>query len=97
MPLGRGTPLASNVEFVTFEHIERVSGFSRETGKPAFPVERARLQVQFVWLYDPPIEGITPLDGAGEPRASAIRATEAAAALAKGFTAQPVVKGAKKK
>ena len=83
------------MEFVTLDHIDRVTKFSPEDGKPLFPKEKDRLGIQFVWLYDPPVEGVTPLDGAGEPRASVIRASQLKEALAKGFTEAPLKKGKK--
>ena len=53
--------------------------------------EKAALNTQRLTLYDPPVDGLTPLDGAGQPRSSVIPATSLAAKLALGFTREPVV------
>ena len=51
---------------------------------------------QFVTLYDVPVNGATPLDGAGEPMTSQIQLRDRAVKLAQGFTEEPVgVKGRK--
>lgn len=50
-----------------------------------------RLAAQWVRLYDPPIDGRTPLDGAGDPSVSTIPASQALGALDKGFTEEPHV------
>lgn len=42
-------------------------------------------------LYDPPVNGATPLDGAGEPMTSVIQVRDRVAKLAQGFTEKPVV------
>lgn len=47
-------------------------------------------------LYDPPIDGATPLDGAGDPMTSQIQLRDVDAKLEQGFTRKPVVKSAKK-
>lgn len=41
-------------------------------------------------LYDPPKDGKTPVDGAGEPQFSVVRVGDKDAKLALGFTDQPV-------
>lgn len=43
-----------------------------------------------VWLYDPPKDGVTPVDGAGNPQKSPVRRADVAAKLALGFTEEPV-------
>jgi len=41
------------------------------------------------WLYDPPVDGVTPLDGNGAPRMSLIRG-DITKKLAQGFTLEAV-------
>ena len=48
------------------------------------------LGAQYVQLYDPPVGGATPEDGAGKPATSFIGASQALGALDKGFTEKPV-------
>lgn len=42
-------------------------------------------------LYDPPQDGATPLDGAGQPRTSVIHKTDVEYKLGRGFTREPVL------
>ena len=46
--------------------------------------------IQFVDLYDPPVNGATPLDGEGKPMTSPIQLRDKAAKLGQGFTKEPV-------
>ena len=50
---------------------------------------KATLNMEYVTLYDPPRDGKTPLDGAGEPQTSNIHATDVKAKLGQGFTLNP--------
>lgn len=43
-----------------------------------------------VQLYDPPVDGATPLNGAGEPRTSPIPMRDVEAKLEQGFTRKPL-------
>jgi len=45
---------------------------------------------QHVNLYDPPVDGATPLNGADEPRTSPIPVRDVEAKLAQGFTREPL-------
>lgn len=47
-------------------------------------------------LFDPPVDGATPLDGAGDPMTSQIIVRDVNAKLEQGFTLEPVVKRGKK-
>ena len=42
-------------------------------------------------LYDPPVDGATPLDGEGNPMTSPILTRDVQAKLRQGFTLEPVV------
>jgi hypothetical protein len=46
--------------------------------------------IQFEDLYDPPVDGRTPVDGEGKPRTSPIPWRDVEAKLAQGFTERPV-------
>lgn len=63
-----------------------------DTGEFLDPIAAMELNSQFVTLYDPAIDGVTPLDGAGNPSTSVVGASQALAALAKGFTEEPAKK-----
>ena len=52
---------------------------------------------QFVTLYDVPVNGVTPLDGAGEPCTSQIQLRDRAVKLAQGFTEEPLLLEKEKK
>ncbi len=47
--------------------------------------------VEMVNLYDPPVDGATPLNGAGEPRTSVIPKRDVEPKLAQGCTLEPLV------
>lgn len=51
--------------------------------------EKQAEQADYVTLYDPPVDGETPLDGEGSPRTSRIHATDVKAKLSQGFTLLP--------
>ncbi len=42
-------------------------------------------------LYDPPENGLTPLNGAGEPRSSPIPERDVAPKLEQGYTREPLL------
>ena len=44
----------------------------------------------YVRLYDPPVDGKTPLDGAGKPMSSPVQLRDKRAKLIYGFTEEPV-------
>lgn len=44
----------------------------------------------YVTLYDPPVDGKTPLDGMGDPMTSPIQLRDEKAKLAQGFTKEPL-------
>ena len=52
-------------------------------------IEKRQLHNNLLRLYDPPVDGCTPLDGAGNPMQSYIRAADVPAKLARGFTHEP--------
>ena len=52
--------------------------------------ELRELHNNVVLLYDPPVGGKTPLDGAGNPRTSRVRAIDVGAKIAAGFTQNPI-------
>lgn len=60
------------------------------TGEYRDPHAAYGLNSEFVELYDPPVDGTTPLDGGGLPRRSMIAASQALSSLEKGFTEEPV-------
>ena len=63
------------------------------SGRPNMTLAELReLHNSFVYLYDPPVDGATPLDGAGNPRTSAIRRCDEGAKIALGFTRAAVVR-----
>ena len=51
----------------------------------------------YVTLYDVPVNGVTPLDGAGEPRTSQIQLRDEKTKLAQGFTEEPLLPEKEKK
>jgi hypothetical protein len=53
-------------------------------------IELRQLHNSFVRLYDPPVDGKTPLDGAGNPRTSQVRASDVDGKIALGCTREPV-------
>lgn len=83
------------MEFVTIAHVRKVR--ERDPDGELLDIHGFnRLGAQYVKLYDPPIDGLTPVDGAGEPSFSVIAASQALQALDKGFTEEPLVRKGKK-
>ena len=84
------------VDFVTIAHVLKVRERDAD-GELLDTHAFHRLSAQYVRLYDPPVDGLTPLDGAGEPASSVIGASQALGALDKGFTEEPIVAAKKGK
>lgn len=80
-------------EHVTIEDVREALKHDELTGKLVNATAAYRLQAQYVTLFDPPIDGVTPVDGEGEPMTSDVQATNALAALGQGFTEKPVGHG----
>lgn len=59
-------------------------------GAPLHPDDYQRANGHTVTLYDPPVRGETPVDGAGNSRTSEVNAARIHEAFAKGFTVEPV-------
>lgn len=53
-------------------------------------IEKRLLHNTWLMLYDPPVDGATPKDGAGNPMQSKVRAVDIGAKLALGFTEHPL-------
>lgn len=53
-------------------------------------IEKRQLHNTLVALYDPPVRGKTPLDGAGNPRTSRVPAVDVEAKLGLGCTREPL-------
>ncbi len=52
-------------------------------------VRKAEDQGKYETLYDPPVDGATPLDGAGEPASSVIHLPDVDGKLTQGYTRVP--------
>ena len=53
--------------------------------------EKQEEQAAYMRLFDPPVDGLTPLTGEGQPRSSAIHLIDVAAKIGQGFTREPLV------
>lgn len=75
---------------VTIEHIRKSILRDEITGEFVNLAAAHALNSETVLLYDPPEDGVTPLDGEGNPRTSVITASQALKSLDNGFTEEPV-------
>ena len=82
------------MEFVTIAQVKRANEYDT-AGELVNAEAFMRLSAQHVRLYDPPVDGVTPVDGEGKPMTSDIGARDSLKALAKGFTEEPVGKKGK--
>ena len=78
------------MEFVTISQVREALKHDEISGELVDANRAYRLNAQYVKLYDPPVDGKTPVDGAGEPAFSLIGARDSLKALDKGFTEEPV-------
>lgn len=77
------------MDLITIEQARAALRRDPDSGEYVDALAAYGLNAQHIELYDPPVDGETPKDGAGDPRKSLIAASQFKAALLKGFTEKP--------